>query len=245
MAKTRSSGEITQRALREAAIRLIAQDGYHGVSLRTLAEEVGIQAASLYNHIENKQQFLFDLLRAIMEDLVEEVQAEVAQTEGTLAKVCVFVANHVSFHARRQLEVYIGTMELRSLLPEHRAVQLRLREEHEMLLQALIDQGEAEGLFRVPDRRVVTFAILSMTTTLANWYREDGRLSVQDLQRLYIELALRMLDAKPTMQDLLAIGERVSAMNNPKVAQADEVQEERDKAAPRAKAPRKLGRRRA
>lgn len=206
MAKTQTSGEITQMSMRAAAIRLIARHGYHGVSLRTLADEIGIQAASLYNHIENKQQFLFDILRGIMEELVSEVKTKVDQTNGTLPKLCTYVAAHVSFHARRQLEVYIGTMELRSLLPEHRAVQLKLRSEHEMLLQDLIDTGVREGLFRVSDNRIATFAILSMTTTLANWFRSGGRLSVLDLQRLYVEMALKLLGATPTVQELLTLG---------------------------------------
>jgi len=206
MVKVRTSGEITQMSMREAAIRLIAKDGYHGVSLRTLAEEVGIQAASLYKHMENKQQFLFDLLRGIMEELIDDVRAKVENVDGTLLKVCTFVAAHVSFHARRELEVYIGTMELRSLLPEHREVLIKLRSEHEMLLQALIDKGIQEGLFRVSDRRIVTFAILSMTTTLANWFRRDGRLSILELQQLYIEMSLRLLGATPATHELLNIG---------------------------------------
>jgi AcrR family transcriptional regulator len=203
MAKGRVSGEITQKAIREASIRLIARHGYHGVSLRTLADEIGIQAASLYNHIENKQDLLFVLLRGIMEDLVAEVAQKVAQEQGTLSKLCTFVAAHVEFHARRQPEVFIGTMELRSLLPENRTVLVALRDRHEELLQSLVDAGIRERAFSVPSARVATFAILAMLNGVANWYRKNGRHSIPDLQRMYVELTLNLLGTSPAVQELL------------------------------------------
>ena len=203
MAKGRVTGEITQKAIREAAIRLIARHGYHGVSVRTLADETGIQAASLYNHIENKQDLLFVLLRGIMEELVAEVAEKVAREQGTLAKLCTFVAAHVEFHARRRPEVFIGTMELRSLLPENRTVLVALRDRHEELLQSLVDAGVRERAFSVPSPRITTFAILAMLNGVANWYRANGRHSIADLQRIHLELTLNMLGTSPAVQDLL------------------------------------------
>lgn len=60
-----SNGQTTQRALRRAAIELISQHGYHGISLRLLAEHVGLHTGSLYNHIKSKQDLLFMLLKSI------------------------------------------------------------------------------------------------------------------------------------------------------------------------------------
>ena len=43
---TGSDGERTEAATREAALSLIARHGYDAVSMRQLAAEVGVQAAS-------------------------------------------------------------------------------------------------------------------------------------------------------------------------------------------------------
>jgi AcrR family transcriptional regulator len=52
---TGSDGGRTEAAIREAAINLIARFGYEAVSMRRLATEVGVQAASLYRFFPNKE----------------------------------------------------------------------------------------------------------------------------------------------------------------------------------------------
>src|SRR2546425_1767532 len=47
---------------REAA-RLFAEKGYHGTSIVDLAQAMGVQKASLYHHIESKQDLLWEIAR--------------------------------------------------------------------------------------------------------------------------------------------------------------------------------------
>jgi AcrR family transcriptional regulator len=44
--------------VREAALALFAERGYHGTSMKDSAARLGIRAPSLYNHVESKQQIL-------------------------------------------------------------------------------------------------------------------------------------------------------------------------------------------
>src|SRR5437868_4440338 len=50
--------------LTRAAARLFADRGYHGTSLADLAEALGIQKASLYHHIDSKEDLLWEVARA-------------------------------------------------------------------------------------------------------------------------------------------------------------------------------------
>ncbi|HEY6016512.1 MAG TPA: helix-turn-helix domain-containing protein, partial [Gaiellaceae bacterium] len=49
--------------LTRAAARLFAQKGYHGTSIGDIAEALGVQKASLYHHIESKQDLLAETMR--------------------------------------------------------------------------------------------------------------------------------------------------------------------------------------
>ncbi|MEM7683889.1 MAG: helix-turn-helix domain-containing protein, partial [Pseudomonadota bacterium] len=48
--RTGSDGTRTRAAIRAAAIRLIARVGYEAVSMRRLAQDVGVGAAALYRY---------------------------------------------------------------------------------------------------------------------------------------------------------------------------------------------------
>lgn len=57
MAKT--EGSLTRQRVLEAALQLIDRDGLEGFSMRKLGARLGVEAMSLYNHVENKGA-LFD-----------------------------------------------------------------------------------------------------------------------------------------------------------------------------------------
>ncbi len=55
----RTDGPLTRQIVLEAALRLIDRDGLEGFSMRKLGAILGVEAMSLYNHVESKGA-LFD-----------------------------------------------------------------------------------------------------------------------------------------------------------------------------------------
>ncbi|GLV60388.1 TetR family transcriptional regulator [Dictyobacter sp. S3.2.2.5] len=56
---TKSGGTLTRQRVLEAALQLIDQEGLEGFSMRKLGAMLGVEAMSLYNHVESKRA-LFD-----------------------------------------------------------------------------------------------------------------------------------------------------------------------------------------
>lgn len=57
---------LSRERIRETALALIDRDGLSEVSMRKLAAELGVQAASLYGHYPTKDTLLDDIARGIM-----------------------------------------------------------------------------------------------------------------------------------------------------------------------------------
>src|ERR1700730_18727924 len=72
MRKPGSNGAETLRNLRTAAIQLMSEHGYGAMTLRMLAKKVAVQASSLYNYIDSKQQLLYLLCEETTESLLAE-----------------------------------------------------------------------------------------------------------------------------------------------------------------------------
>jgi len=107
-------------AIRSVALRLFVTEGYRSVSLRQLAEQAGIQAGSLYHHIESKQCLLFDLRDIIRSGVarrhfqVDDLDIAVATVRAMLdGAVCGPVGN--DFRAEVLIKA-VQQMVLRSLL---------------------------------------------------------------------------------------------------------------------------------
>lgn len=63
----RASPRNTKEAILYAATELIAEKGYRETSMKEIAQKIGIQAASIYNHYASKELILEDLLDFYLE----------------------------------------------------------------------------------------------------------------------------------------------------------------------------------
>ncbi|HYF06868.1 MAG TPA: TetR family transcriptional regulator, partial [Acetobacteraceae bacterium] len=163
--KAGSNGIRTAAAIRRASLKLIHRHGFAAMSLRDLAAEVGVQPASLYNHIATKQALLFDLVRDHMEGLLASTEAALAAAPpDPLSRIEAFMAHHLLFHFDRKQEVYIANSELRALEGPNRARILALRRRYESSLFALLEAGERAGVVSTSDVKVAAFAILAALT---------------------------------------------------------------------------------
>lgn len=192
MARTAgSSGEKTLAAIREAGLDLIHAHGYEAMSLRQLAARIGLQPGSLYNHIETKQDLLFDLIHNHMVTLLASLEEALAGIGDPLEALEAFIAFHLTYHIERKREVFTGSSELRSLEPKSRRKIVALRRTYEDRLCAILKQGAARGLFKIEDVRVSAYAILAMLTGICTWYDAKGRIGRKKLIDIHTRLVLQ------------------------------------------------------
>jgi len=86
----RAQGEETRSILIQTGARLFALNGYHGVSMRTLASEAGVNLATVSYHFGGKR----GLYKAILQDIInkrdelypsaDEMQERLSGTEGDI-----------------------------------------------------------------------------------------------------------------------------------------------------------------
>ncbi len=195
MARTSGShGEITGPRIRAAAQELIARHGFAAVSMRQIAAEVGVRAGALYLYTSDKQSLLFELMRTHMEDLLGAWEALDLPTDP-VARLEAFTRFHISYSLDHVDAVFVAYMELRNLEPENYQVIEGLRRRYEDALESILADGVREGRFKLPDTRLASFALIAMLTGVTTWYRDDGRLDRNRVERIYWNMARRAVGA--------------------------------------------------
>ncbi len=196
MARTAGSdGTRTEAAIRAAAVRLIARHGFEGVSMRALADAVGVQAGALYRYFPTKQHLLVHLMREHLRHLLSEWARMRPAGAEPRAELEAFARFHVRYHMDRRDEVFINYMELRSLADENRAEIVALRKEYEGELRRILARGAASGAFRVPDVAMTAMAVIAMLTGVTTWRKPGGRLGTREIEDGYVALALGAVGA--------------------------------------------------
>lgn len=187
MARTAGShSDITGPRIEEAALRLIARHGFAAVSMRQIAAEVGVQAGALYNYLPDKQSLLARLMMRHMEELLDAVAD--LKDAPPLEHLQAFVQFHIEQIRKNADEVFVAYMELRNLSAENFVEVERLRNAYEATLEAILKAGSQTGAFAVSDTKITTRAIIAMLNGVNTWYRDDGSLSLDDVQQIYWDL---------------------------------------------------------
>lgn len=190
MRKAGSIGSETAQGVREAALALFARRGYAAVSMRDIAAAAGLTASSLYNHFPTKQDLLCGLMEGHMRELVAAWEAESHRYASALAAFEGFVRFHIRFHAGRSDAVFVAYMELRSLEPDNFRRIEGLRRYYEGCLRKIVAQGVESGELEVDDVPVAAMAIIAMLTGVTTWYRTGGRLTIAEIEEIYVRMAL-------------------------------------------------------
>ncbi len=181
--------------IRDVSTRLFAQKGFQATGIREIAAEAGMTTAALYHYVGAKEDLLVEIMFGVMDPLIDDAERIAGSMERAEVRLAQLVEHHVRFHATNQLATLVADTEIRSLGPKARANVIARRDVYEMIWRRVIGEGIADGTFRVEDAWIATIALLQMCTGVAHWYRPTGPLTLDELARRYVDLALFLVRA--------------------------------------------------
>ena len=155
------------RDLREeillAAKHLFIEQGYHGLSMRQIAEAVGVSKAAIYYHFRDKEE----LFLAILEIYLDEIEAilDLVQAEGTTCRqqISALVEAILSQPAEQRAVIRLASQEMSQLNAEARqAFNKTYHKKFIDKIQAILKAGVESGELKPIDTGVATWMLLGM-----------------------------------------------------------------------------------
>jgi TetR/AcrR family transcriptional regulator, cholesterol catabolism regulator len=151
--------------LTRQAARLFAERGYHGTSIGSLAEAMGVQKGSLYAHIASKQDLLYSTMREgadAFHAALDGIDERLPATE----KIRLALRAHLRVVAEQLDVATVFVREWRYLEGERREEILAERRRYEERVRAFFREGRELGELRT-DLDEATAALLALSA--ANW----------------------------------------------------------------------------
>jgi AcrR family transcriptional regulator len=177
----------------EAAAELFYQKGYSGVSMQDIAEKVGLTKGGLYNHIENKEELLYQILTRGIRVLVPRLEEIILQPDSPQEKLKKAVKEDVLVLIYYKTFVYLFQQEHSALSEERYKSFVEYRDRVEQIFRQIIEEGIASNCFKNIDIKFITFAILGMCNWIVQWYRTEGTASPQEIAEFFSNVAISMV----------------------------------------------------
>src|SRR5260370_23963882 len=179
-----------------ASARIFAEKSYHSTSMRDISRSTGVSLAGLYHYCKSKEELLFLIQDHCFGRVLQRLEERLQGESDPIARLRIFVDNHLSFFAANMAEMKVLSHEAESLagaLHEHVSTRKRqytrtarkiLSEVQQAALSSARTRrrnGQSAKNAKPVDITVATYALFGMMNWIYNWYDPRGKLSVNQL----------------------------------------------------------------
>lgn len=179
----RRNGQLgtLERVIRGAA-ELFARQGYECTSTRNLASLLGIEKATLYYHVEGKEDLLYAICKASIEQLTRDVNAAVGGIEDPLEQLQVWIHAHLTSLLRHQTQHATALAEARALSGDRLAEIVGMRKAYQRRIRSLIEAGQKDGRLRTDmAAKYLGLMLEGLLDRTVVWYQKSDALSPGEL----------------------------------------------------------------
>jgi AcrR family transcriptional regulator len=181
-ARPEGTRQSTFERLLDGAAALFARKGYAAASTREIASILGIRKASLYYHIENKEDLLYAICKLSLEQIRSDVAAALEKTEEPLERIRVLIRAHIKNLTLNQVAHSVAVGEMHALSGARLTEVIALRDSYEELVRSVLRDARKAGAVRDDiGVKYLSLILLGLLNRVELWYRPDGDLSPEQL----------------------------------------------------------------
>jgi TetR/AcrR family transcriptional regulator, cholesterol catabolism regulator len=171
-----------------SAAALFKEKGFKAASMRELADVVGVEAASLYNHIHSKSELLhiicFEVANRYMHTM-DEIEAEATNSIQKIEKLLRFLITGMVLHYD---EVYVSDREWKHLSEPYLSNFQSQRRTFRKRFAAIIEQGIAKKEIKKIDAPTAVLILLHAVSGIESWHRSKVKINGNELEENMITI---------------------------------------------------------
>src|SRR6185436_19144481 len=162
--------------------RIFAEMSYHSTSMRDISRATNVSLAGLYHYCKSKEELLFLIQDNCFGRVLERLEQRLQDVEDPIAKLGIFIENHLSFFAANMAEMKVLSHEAESLRGDLYTHVSTRKDNYTKLARKILREVQETGDSKEPiDLTVATYALFGMMNWIYNWYDPQGKLKVNEL----------------------------------------------------------------
>jgi TetR/AcrR family transcriptional regulator, cholesterol catabolism regulator len=186
-----SAKQSTKSRITSGAGYLFVRNGYHGTSMRDVADRVGLRASSLYRHVKSKQELLHRVLDRLMNEALDGAKAALSGQERP--EKCIELLVRANVCLARPSETALLQSELKNLEKRYRDQIIRKQDQYRTLWVSVLRKGVEQGVFRIEDPKLAFFGIIGALNYIESWFNPSDLLNREQVAEVFSRWILRSL----------------------------------------------------
>jgi TetR/AcrR family fatty acid metabolism transcriptional regulator len=189
-------------AIIEAAVKVIAENGYHNSQVSKIAREAGVADGTIYLYFQNKEDVLISLFRVKMGDFTANALQELKQIENPYEKLAKLISMHfIMLEADRNLALVLQIQLRQSDAFIRKGIATPLKD-YFTIIEEVIENGISTGVFRKDINKKLIRQIVfgAMDEVVTSWVMSQRNYKLTDQIEPVYNLLARAISTDSTCQ---------------------------------------------
>lgn len=191
---------IKHQKIIDAAVKVIAHNGYHQAQVAKIAREAGIADGTIYLYFKNKEDILISVFHEKMGLFIKKIEEKIEEKQTAKEKLLLLISLHFSQLQDNYDLALLTQLELRQTNKELRMKINTVLHPYLKLIDDILEEGIQQKLF-VPDLNVKVARQMIFGTIdeiVTNWVIKDFKYNLTELAEPVLQLLLNGFCHKQT-----------------------------------------------
>jgi len=210
LARKPADQSVSREDIIQAAAEVLKRKGFEATTMKDIASEVNLTAASLYHHFANKNALLIAVLEGGMDFAISQIEPIATAGLPAADRLRKMIAVHVISLTEHTAVGAAMVFEIGALVGirppsasnggktaieflDRRELFFERRDAFEAYFRDVVQAGIDAGEFREVDVPIFVKTMLGAHNWVSVWYREGGRLTGEDIATNMADTFLRAL----------------------------------------------------
>ena len=190
------------------AATLFRKKGFAATSMRDIAASIGVEAPSLYNHIESKNAILKEVCFRVAQLFMNNLKGVELSPELNLVKIEKIIRFHISMMTEEYESVYISDHEWMHLPEPFLSDFKAQRRNYRSTLAAILQKGIDNKEISVVNPYIAVLTILSAIGGIESWQRSGKKVDVKSVAETMVRILVDGLKKHPDVHKNVRIAKK-------------------------------------
>ncbi len=188
MARIKTDNNTRKDVIVSKAASLFREKGFKAASMRDLAEAVGVEAASLYNHIKSKTELLHELCFSVANRFLHKIDEVELEKTSSINKIEKLLRFHINEMINHYEEVYVSDREWKHLSDPYLSNFQNQRRIYRKRFAAIIEAGIRNEEIKKIDAPTAVLIMLHAISGIESWHRSIQKINAEELEENMISI---------------------------------------------------------
>lgn len=181
--------KLSRKLILSTSAELFRTKSYSQVSMRSIALKLNVKAASLYNHINSKDEILEGIIFSLVDVFMHTIQHTKNSNKSTREKLEEIIKTHIDIAVKSPNSFATLNKDWMYLKEPKKSEFVKSRKSYEKDLESILLTGAENNETKKINTKIIIYQMLSPLRNIHLW-NEKNKLSSQELKEELPKLIL-------------------------------------------------------